>query len=196
MKKLVILLAIIPVVAMLKLSNAFASTENGIGAGFQMVGSNPSITIKMRGLSVTPLELQYSYILNHGHEVSMNLYILHTKYFKLHLIDPGILLGKTLSGVDVGQQYDISLGGGIEATIWRRLVIFANARVYLPDPNAASKYIDNQTQQAGESTAGQTSDINQIYDASQKAAYNSVNDIYGKALRNYRLIFGAMWFFW
>lgn len=177
-------------------TSAKASLNDSIGAGFQMVGDSPSVTLKMRGLSVTPLELQYSYILGHGQEADINLYVLHTKYFKMHLIDPGIFLGKTLSGVDIGQNYDISFGGGVEITIWKRLVIFGSVRVYLPDPGAASKLIDSQTKSAGENSSAQTNNPNQIYDNAKGVAYNSVNDIYGAALRNYKMSFGVMWFFW
>ncbi len=195
MKRIAMILAILAV-SVLMATNARASLNDGIGAGLQMVGGSPSVTLKMRGLSVTPLEMQYSYILNHGQEVNVNLYVLHTKYFKLHLIDPGIFLGKTLSGVDIGQSYDISLGAGIEITIWRRLVVFGGARVYLPDPDKASKLINDRTKSVGENSAQQTSDPNQVYDAAKGAAYNSVNDIYGAAVRNYVINFGAMWFFW
>jgi hypothetical protein len=191
MKKMVlaVLLAVaIPAVAS-------ASLKNGIGGGLEMVGSHPAITLKARALSVTPLELQYTYVPAMGQEANINLYLLYTKYFKLHFIDPGVYIGTPL-GVNIGQKYDISLGGGIEITIWKRLVIFANARVYLPDPTTASNLISNQTEQAGVNAATQTNDPNQIYNNAKGAAYNSVDNIYGAALKNYRLSFGAMWFFW
>ncbi|MCL5733445.1 MAG: hypothetical protein M1334_02135 [Patescibacteria group bacterium] len=193
MKRIVVFL----VMAMLAmpLRGALASNQNGIGVG-AYEGMHPAVTIKARALSVTPLELQYSYIFGAGQEANINLYLLHTKWFKLHLIDPGVFMGKTMSGVDIGQQYDISAGGGIEATVWRRLVVFANVRVYLPDPGSASKIIDNQTKTSGESTATQTNNPNQIYDSAKNAAYSSVSDIYGKALNHYQISFGVMWFLW
>ncbi|MEK7211099.1 MAG: hypothetical protein AAB731_00525, partial [Patescibacteria group bacterium] len=146
--------------------------------------------LRLRALSVTPLEAEFAYLAGRSMGVYANLYLLHTKWVRWHVIDPGVYwnwAGAPLNNPEFQRGYDLSFGTGLEVKTWRNAVVYANARWYFPDPVAAVKEAKRRGQVAGDDGQGVGNGVD--------AAVNFVKDTYLSAARDWHLTIGAMWFF-
>lgn len=174
---------------------ASASVQNGLGLGLgydhaMKSGPHAVFDLRLRALSVTPLELNVSYLADHGMGFNLNLYLIHTKWVKWHFIDPGVYLplGTTMvNNTDLRRKYDLSFGTGIEVKTWRKIVVYANARWYLPDPATALGEAKRRGENAGNADKSFGDGIDTTMDC--------VKDTYLRAAKDWHLTVGAMWFF-
>jgi len=174
---------------------AGASVQNGLGLGLgydHAMKSGPfaSFNLRLRALSVTPLELETQYLAARGLGVQVNVYVLHTKWVKWSLVNPGAYfpLGtKMINNAELKRTYDLSVGTGLEVKTWRKIVVFASARWYLPDPAATAKEAKWRGENAG--------NADESFGNGLDAVTNFAKDTYLGAAKDWHLTVGAMWFF-
>ena len=174
---------------------ASAGVQNGLGLGMGVdrgmkSGTHYTMNLRLRAISVTPLEFEFTYLAGRGLAMNLNLYLLHTKWVKWHFIDPGVYLAVgtgMINNPELKRAYDLSFGTGLEVKTWRNIVVYANARWYLPDPAATLKEAKRRGQEAG--------NANQNFGSGIDSAMNFAKDTYLGALKDWHLTVGAMWFF-
>ena len=126
------------------ISFAFANTsspkgiKNGIAVGLSSGTqvSSPKLYVSLRALEHTPLELEGGYVMGKGFDLSLRMHFLYFNKFSVHLIDPGVYFhnGHEPNNTDIRRKLDYTVGGGLDFSVWKDLIISAGARIYLPDP--------------------------------------------------------------
>lgn len=174
---------------------AYAGVQNGFGVGMgydHAMKSGPfaSFNLRLRALSVTPLELEMQYLAPRGLGAQVNVYILHTKWVKWSLVNPGVYFPvgtKMINNKELKRTYDLSVGTALEVKTWRNLVAFVSARWYLPDPSAVASEAKRRGEKAG--------NADQSFGSGIDTTIDFVKDTYLRSAKDWHITAGAMWFF-
>ncbi len=111
----------------------------GVGLGFDTSKNDNLLVcrINARALSITPLEIDFTYYLGRGVSTQFNLYLIHTKWVKWHFGDLGVYIPlgtKVFNSPEITRDYDVVAGTGLEVKLWQGLVGYVISRWYFPDP--------------------------------------------------------------
>lgn len=160
----------------------------------------PGLSLSLRALDYTPLELEAGYFIGKGVWLKLNSYKFYIKdRFFLHLVDIGVLYlpggTKPFNNADETRNLDVMLSTGAEVRVWKNLTIGLTLSWYLPNPvtvirNAIDKVNNAVNNQLNNSPDGIDQGKKSVDDAGQH-----VRDVYKSAFADWHAVTALRWYF-
>lgn len=84
----------------------------------------------------TDLQLELNMVIPHGFGVNIVWNVFHSKYFRLHLLDPGVFANvwSPASTQNFPREVDMTMGAGLDLRIWETITITTGVRWFFPNP--------------------------------------------------------------
>lgn len=142
MKRLLLVLALLTIPAIARANFTNDSDPAMFGGHVAIgVGLNRPYAAGQIGLRIEEKHLfigvELSSLLQNGFAADALLYFVKSKWFRLHLIDPGIgwnAFGYYLSTPYVKRDIDLRLGGGMEIRVWRHAYVTLDWKASFANP--------------------------------------------------------------
>lgn len=82
------------------------------------------------------LQLELNMVVPHGFGANLIWNVVHTRRFRLHLMDPGLFANifSPVSAQNFERKYDLTLGAGFDLQLWNQVSLTGIWRVFLPSP--------------------------------------------------------------
>ncbi len=171
-----------------------------IDRGKESGNFTPGFNLRLRAIDFTPLELEGGIFINKGLYLKLNSYKLYiSDRFFLHFIDFGLMKWQTgataFNNRAEARKFDIIIGSGAEARLWRNLTLTLDLGWYLPNPIDILTRAKQDINHAFDQPAGVLPPNQQEAEQKVKAAIGHVGDVYLNALKDVHLAVGLRWYF-